>query len=49
MIIASAKNKYGKIVNDEDDILERFISTEKEGKVVKVKRAARGAQKQQEK
>ena len=28
MILASAKNKYGKIVNDANDILERFISTE---------------------
>jgi hypothetical protein len=50
MIMASAKNKQGKIVGNEYDILERFISTEKEGKKIKIKRASRGrGHKKQEK
>ena len=38
MILASAQNKYGKLINDEYDILERFISTEKDGKKIKIRR-----------
>jgi hypothetical protein len=38
MILASATNKHGKMINDENDILERFISTEMNDKKAKVKR-----------
>jgi hypothetical protein len=39
MILASAKNKHDKLVRDENDILERFISTEKNAKKVKIRKA----------
>lgn len=42
MILASAKNKYGKIVTDENDILERFISTEKDAKTVPIRKVRGG-------
>ena len=39
MILAGAKNKHGRIVTDENDILERFISTEKDAKKIKIRKA----------
>ena len=43
MILASAKNKYGARVTDENDILERFISTEKDAKTIKIRKVRGGA------
>ena len=34
--MASAQNKYGRLINDEYDILERFVSTVIDGKKIKI-------------
>jgi hypothetical protein len=36
MILASAQNKFGKLINDVYDILERFISVRIDGKKIKI-------------
>ena len=48
MILAGAKNKYGARTTEVNDILERFISTEKDAKTIAI-RPARGGHKGQSK
>jgi hypothetical protein len=48
MILASAINKHGSIVKDEFDILERFISTEKHHKRMKIKKVRKIGQEHKE-